>query len=138
MIDPSRSTEQSNIDRVHEISVGIWRHAQKKKWKTSGQFMNTTWSDEYFTIHFPLNANELFGTVRIERDGTHWVKVNISIPHLVQLMTQIAFTELGERAVEFEGFKSVTLKQAAFLLFCDHVKPGLSNPFRDMLVDGEL
>lgn len=132
MISP-RGGDDRTIERVQQVSMHIWRHANKVKIKTNGQLMNATWSEEFFTMHIPL-AHESFGTIRIEKPGLH---VHLAFPHPVEFMCSLGFSKLKGKRVQHVGI-DMTLQQVAFLVWCEHMKPGLSAPFLDMVQDGEL
>lgn len=122
------------IERVQRVSMHIKRYADKIKREMSGEIVNAQWSDKYFTIAIPLNSQELFGTMRIEQGS---MNVHLSFPHPVEFMSALAFSELQDRKLIYREL-SMTLKEAAFLTWCEHMKPGLSAPFLDMIQDGEL
>ncbi len=130
------ATDDRTIERVQQISMHIWRHAQRVKMKCEGQLMNAQWSDQYFTINIPLNNAELFGVIRMERHND-LVQVNLGFPHPVEFMSHLGFSKLQERRVMYQGL-NMNLKHVAFLVWCEHMKPGLSAPFKDMIEDNEL
>ncbi len=123
------------IELVQQISMHIWRTAQRKGVSCTGQLMNSQWSDEYFTINIPIGVE--FGVIRFERGSPERLDVSLGFPNPVGFMTHLGISHMQDRKVEYEGTR-MTLRHVGFLVYCEHMKAGLSAPFRDMISDGEL
>jgi hypothetical protein len=133
----SHMTDSECIMLAQQIGQNILSHARNKGVASDeGVLMNATVSEELFTINIPLSSNNEFGVIRMERKG-NTVQVNLNFPDPVPFTTQLAFTPIGEKLMHFEGLQ-LKFKEMAFLLWCEKLKPGLSNPFRDMIADKEL
>lgn len=135
MLKP-RGGDDRTIERVQQVSMHIARHAKKIGWKCDGEIVNATWSDEYFTIKIPMNNAGLTGTIRMEREKGELI-VHLAFPHPVEFMATLGFSALQSRRLNYQGL-DMSLKHVAFLAWCEHMKPGLSAPFLDMINDGEL
>ena len=124
------------INQVQRISMAIARRAGRLKYPTDeGEIVNATWSDQYFSIILPTMTSS-FDTIRIER-SRHGLHCHITMDEPLRVMSVLGFGPIKDKLMGFMGL-NMSIKEAAFLMYCDYMKPGMSAPFRDMLEDGEL